>query len=115
MILLDVAPLWVPFAFAAGQFLIVIGAGLGIILLAEKLIKKAISKNKEKNIISKDEVALIAPSAYSLINLPAIMASTVLYALESTAEPIRGSVYNIKLRQIFPSVRSLVTFMKSSP
>ena len=49
MILLDVAPLWVPFAFAAGQFLIVIGAGLGIILLAEKLIKKAISKNKEKN------------------------------------------------------------------
>ena len=48
MILLDVAPLWVPIAFAAGQFLIVIGAGLGIILLAEKLIKKAISKNKEE-------------------------------------------------------------------
>ena len=48
MILLDVAPLWAPFAFAAGGFIIIVGISGGIIFLAAKLIKKAISKNKEE-------------------------------------------------------------------
>ena len=48
MILLDVAPLWTPFAFAIGGLIIICGISGGIIFLAVKLIKKAISKNKEE-------------------------------------------------------------------
>lgn len=48
MIFLDVAPLWVPYAFIAGGFLAVGAIAAGIVLIAIKLVKKAISKNKEE-------------------------------------------------------------------
>ena len=48
MIFLDVAPLWVPYAFIAGGFLAVGTIAAGIVLIAIKLVKKAISKNKEE-------------------------------------------------------------------
>ena len=48
MILPDVALLWVPYAFAAGGFLIICGISAGIVFIAVKLIKKAISKNREE-------------------------------------------------------------------
>ena len=48
MILLDVAPIWVPYAFIAGGFIIIGGAVFGIVYIAAKLIKKAISKNREE-------------------------------------------------------------------
>ncbi len=48
MILLDVAPLWVPYAFITGGLVIIGGVSAGIIFLAVKLIKKAILKNKEE-------------------------------------------------------------------
>lgn len=48
MILPDVAPLWVPYAFLAGGFAIIGGVTFGIIYISIKLIKKAISKNKEE-------------------------------------------------------------------
>ena len=48
MILLDAAPVWTPFAFIGAEFLIIAGISAGIIFLAVKLIKKAISKNREE-------------------------------------------------------------------
>ena len=48
MIFLDVAPLWGPYAFIAGGFLAVGAIPAGIVLIAVKLVKKAISKNKEE-------------------------------------------------------------------
>ena len=48
MILLDLVPFWMDIAISAGQFLIVTAAVVGIILIADKLIRKAISKNKEE-------------------------------------------------------------------
>ncbi len=48
MIFLDVAPLWVPYAFLAGGFLAVGAIVAGIVFVAVKLIKKAISKNREE-------------------------------------------------------------------
>ena len=48
MIFLDVAPLWVPYAFIAGGFLAVGAIAAGIVLIAVKLVKKAISTNKEE-------------------------------------------------------------------
>ena len=48
MIFLDVAPLWVPYAFLAGGFLAVGAIAAGIVLIAVKLVKKAVSKNKEE-------------------------------------------------------------------
>lgn len=48
MIFLDVAPLWVPYAFIAGGFLAVGAIAAGIVLIAVKLVKKAVSKNKEE-------------------------------------------------------------------
>lgn len=48
MIFLDVAPLWVPYAFIAGGFLAVGAIAAGIVYIAIKLVKKAISKNKEE-------------------------------------------------------------------
>ena len=48
MILLDVAPLWVPYAFWAGGFIIIVGISAGLIFVAVKLIRKAVSKNKEE-------------------------------------------------------------------
>ena len=48
MIFLDVAPLWVPYAFLAGGFLAVVAIAAGIVFVAVKLIKKAISKNREE-------------------------------------------------------------------
>ena len=48
MILLDVAPIWIPYAFLAGGFLAVGAIAAGIVYIAIKLVKKAISKNKEE-------------------------------------------------------------------
>ena len=48
MIFLDGAPLWVPSAFLAGGFLAVVAIAAGIVFVAVKLIKKAISKNREE-------------------------------------------------------------------
>jgi hypothetical protein len=48
MIFLDVAPLWVPYAFIAGGFLAAGAIAAGIVYIAIKLVKKAISKNKEE-------------------------------------------------------------------
>lgn len=48
MILLDVAPIWVPYAFFAGGFLAVGAIAAGVVLIAVKLIIKAISKNREE-------------------------------------------------------------------
>ena len=48
MILLDLAPFWMDLALSFGQFLIITAAVVGIILIADKLIRKAISKNKEE-------------------------------------------------------------------
>ena len=48
MIFLDVAPLWVPYAFLAGGFLAAGAIAAGIVYIAIKLVKKAISKNKEE-------------------------------------------------------------------
>lgn len=48
MYLLDVAPLWVPYAFLAGGFVIISAVVLGIVFVAAKLIKKAVLKNKEE-------------------------------------------------------------------
>ena len=48
MIFLDVAPLWVPYALIAGGFLAVGAIAAGIVLIAVKLVKKAVSKNKEE-------------------------------------------------------------------
>lgn len=48
MIFLDVAPLWVPYVFLAGGFLAVGAIAAGIVFVAVKLIKKAISKNREE-------------------------------------------------------------------
>ena len=38
MILLDVAPIWIPYAFLAGGFLAVGAIAAGIVLIAVKLI-----------------------------------------------------------------------------
>ena len=48
MIFLDVAPLWVPYAFIAGGFLAAGAIAAGIVYIAIKLVKKAISKNREE-------------------------------------------------------------------
>ena len=48
MIFLDAAPVWTPYAFAFGGMAIICGVSLGIIVLAIKLIKKTISKNREE-------------------------------------------------------------------
>ena len=48
MILLDLVPFWMDFAVSAGQCLIITAAVVGIVLIAEKLIRKSISKNKEE-------------------------------------------------------------------
>ena len=48
MIFLDVAPIWVPYAFIAGGFLAVGAIAAGIVFVAVKFIKKAISKNREE-------------------------------------------------------------------
>ena len=48
MIFLDVAPLWLPYAFIAGGFLAVGAIAAGIVLIAVKLIEKAILKNREE-------------------------------------------------------------------
>ena len=48
MIFLDVAPLWLPYAFIAGGFLAAGAIAAGIVYIAIKLVKKAISKNKEE-------------------------------------------------------------------
>ena len=48
MIFLDVAPSWGPYAFIAGGFLAVGAIAAGFVFIAVKLIKKAISKNREE-------------------------------------------------------------------
>ena len=48
MIFLDVAPLWVPYAFIAGGFLAVGAIAAGIVFGAVKLIEFAVRKNKNK-------------------------------------------------------------------
>ena len=48
MIFLDVAPLWVPYAFIAGGFLAVGAIAAGIVFGAVKLIEFAVRQNKHK-------------------------------------------------------------------
>ena len=48
MILLDVAPIWGPYAFIAGGFLAVGAIAAGIVFGAVKLIQFAVRKNKKE-------------------------------------------------------------------